>query len=80
MNNVTHLQGIGKVKAKQVKDFAIGEKIMWNYGGVSEILEVVKETKSFITFKMLSTPLRRNDEPFTHERRMGKNRLAAIAS
>lgn len=79
MNNTTHLQGIGRVEAKQVKDFSIGEKIMWNYGGVSEILEIVKETKSFITFKMFSTSLHRNEEPFTHERRMGKNRLAAIA-
>jgi len=43
IKNIIHLQGIGKVKAKPIKDFNVGEKFLYNYGYKAEILE--KEIK-----------------------------------
>ena len=33
-----HLQGVGKVLAKQIKDFKVGEKLGYNYGSTAKIL------------------------------------------
>jgi hypothetical protein len=67
------LQSVGHVAAKPAKDFKVGEFMAWNFGYASEVLEIVKETKSFITFKLSST-----ESDYVGERRLGKNRLVAI--
>ena len=77
MNNFRQLQGIGKVEAKAAASFKIGEKMAWNYGCISEIIEVVKETKTQIVFKMKGfDPLGKYTS--TYERRFKKDRLVAI--
>jgi hypothetical protein len=38
-----HLQGVGRVHAKKMRDFKVGEKMAYNYGSTSTILK--KEIK-----------------------------------
>lgn len=72
------LQSIGNVEAKPAADFSKGEKMGWNFGYRSEILEIVKETKSFITFKLNNINPDGTITDYIGERRLGKNRLVAI--
>jgi hypothetical protein len=69
--NTTHLQGIGSVKAKPAGEFKIGERMMWNYGGKTEVTGILSETKAFITFEL-------TDEHGVWERRLKKDRMVAI--
>jgi len=50
MEQTIQLQAIGHVRAKPAQDFKIGECFVWNYGGVSKIVAVKKETKQQIVF------------------------------
>jgi hypothetical protein len=67
-----HLQGIGRVPAKKVSDFKIGDKFMWNYGYTSKVIGLKKTTPSQITFII-------EDNGKLYEKRMNKNRLAAYS-
>lgn len=76
--NTIQLQSIGKVEAKKASDFKVGEKMKWNFGYTSEVLEIVKETKTQIVVKLNSIdPLGRVSD-FIGERRLKKERLVAI--
>ena len=79
MQNTIQLQYVGKVNAKPVQDFKIGEKMMWNYGFTSEIISIVKETPKQIILEMNSVSPEGKKSEGTHRRRMQKTRLAAIA-
>ncbi len=41
-----HLQGIGRVKAKPIKDFQVGERLGFNFGSTAEILKKQIKGKS----------------------------------
>lgn len=46
-----HLQGIGKMPAKSVKDLRMGDRIIWNYGAISTVMNLVA-SKSGKTFDL----------------------------
>lgn len=79
MTNTVQLQSVGRVAAKPASEFKVGDFMAWNFGYASEVLEIVKETKSFITFKLNSIDPMGRVTDTTAERRLGKNRLVAIA-
>ena len=79
MEKFIQIQSVGKVEAKPVSEFKIGEKMMWNFGYTSEILGVAKETKTQIILKMNSVSPEGKSNGEVYERRMKKDRLAAIA-
>jgi hypothetical protein len=68
------IQSVGRVQAKPAIEFSIGDKMVWNFGYTSEVVRVVKETKSQIIYELKST-----DSGNIHERRFGKQRLVAFA-
>ncbi|MBE7473139.1 MAG: hypothetical protein DPW09_36185 [Anaerolineae bacterium] len=80
-NSLVHLQRIGKVAGKPAQEFKPGEFMMWNFGGVSRVEGVVKETPTYITFN-ISWPGKGNSWNDRSEdiRRLKKTRLVAIAS
>jgi len=71
------LQGMyGQQKAKAVKELAIGDTVMWNYGYTSKVVDLIPSK----TGKMVDVILQdsyNNGNPYP--RRMGANRLIAIA-
>jgi hypothetical protein len=74
MNETIHLQGIGRAKAKRLDTFKPGEFIMWNYGYVAEIVEMVPSA-SGKTFKVTLI-----EDGKTYVRKMAASRLAAIGT
>lgn len=75
-NDAIKLQGMhGWQTAKQVKDLQVGDTIKWNYGYTSEVIELIPSK----TGKMIDVILRSNDSGNIGSRRMGANRLVAIA-
>lgn len=76
-----HLQSVGKVEAKPAQEFEVGEYMMWNFGNVSKIISILKETKSFITFEVLCPDCWGDwAEAKTYERKTKKEKLVAIAT
>lgn len=69
-----HLQGIGRVKAKPAQEFRVGDYMGWDYGGVSKVVGIAKETAKTITFLVLCS------DGQVYERRMKKTRLVAVAA
>ena len=79
MTQTVQLQSVGNIEAKEAQEFKIGESMMWNFGYTSEILSVIKETKTQIIFGMNSVDPSGKSNGQTYERRLKKNRLVAIA-
>ena len=79
MDLTVQLQSVGYVKAKEAQQFKIGELMMWNFGYKSEILSIVKETKTQIIFSLNSIKPNGSTDGKVYERRLKKNRLIAIA-
>ena len=48
--NTIHLQGIGVWPAIPSSEVQVGDFLMWNYGGISEIIALISETKCFLEF------------------------------
>ena len=70
------LQGIhGMRKAKAVRELNKGDVIMWNYGYTSEVVEVIFSK----TGKTATVMLKSNTDGVVRDRKMGANRLVAIA-
>lgn len=71
-----HLQGMyGMQNAIEVKNLKVGDIVIWNFGFKSRVIEIVKETKSQRIVKL--EPVDYNGK--IHDRRMGKERLVAVA-
>lgn len=77
MEDKIHLIGIGEVPAKKAKDFKTGDIIMWNYGHLSRVEGIEKETKTQIIFK-LSSGANEDNLYYKSTRRVGRERLLAI--
>lgn len=76
---MVHLQYFGKTQSKAAQDFKVGELMMWNGGLRSEVLEILNETGSFITFKISGCgKYGEVDKSTSYERRLKKNRQVAI--
>lgn len=77
MENKVHLIGIGEMPAKKAKDIKEGDIIMWNYGHLSRVEAIEKETKTQIVF-LLSSGESEDNLYYKSTRRVGKERLLAI--
>lgn len=76
MEQKIKLQGIpAKQAAKAVKDLQIGDTIKWNYGYTSEVVELIPSK----TGKMITAMLRSDTDNIVRPRKMGADRLVAIA-
>ena len=76
MEKTIKLQGIyGQQKAKPVKELKIGDVIKWNYGYTSTVVELIP-TK---TGKQITCMLKSDQDGEIRTRRMGSDRLVAIA-
>lgn len=71
----SHLQSIGKVPAIQAQELRIGSIVLWNFGGKSKVVSILKETACFITFEMFCTETQQN-----YERKLKKTRLVGFVS
>lgn len=81
MTNLVHLQSVGKTEAKPAQEFEINEFMAWNFGSQSKIVGIIKETKAFITFELLSPDCWGDwSNAKVSERRLKKSRLVAIGS
>ena len=70
------LQGIyNKQEAKAVKELKTGDVIMWNYGYTSTVVDLIPSK----TGKTITCLLKSNQDGVVRERKMGAERLVAIA-
>ena len=65
------LQGVGWGKGTEAQDIKPGDKLMWNYGYISEVLSVEQISKQFLNFTLKS------EKGEVNKRRMKLNRLVA---
>jgi hypothetical protein len=68
----THLQGLGSQNAKPAREIKIGDTLIWNFGCTSKVIGILKETKTQIIIKTQT-------DSGEYERRLGKDRLVAVA-
>ena len=66
------LQNYGFAPAKKAVEFKVGEKMLWNFGSKSEVVEIVGESKSFITIRSLCS------DGNIYQSRLKKDRFVAI--
>ena len=66
---------LDKQEAKAVKELKTGDVIMWNYGYTSTVVDLIP-SKTGKTFTCL---LKSNQDGVVRERKMGAERLVAIA-
>lgn len=70
------LQGIyGDQEAKKVCELKIGDVIKWNFGYTSEVVDIIFSK----TGKTATVMLKSNTDGIVRDRKMGANRLVAIA-
>nr|DAW12472.1 MAG TPA: hypothetical protein [Caudoviricetes sp.] len=70
------LQGIyNKQEAKAVKELKTGDVIMWNYGYTSTVVDLIPSK----TGKTITCLLKSNQDGVVRERKMGAERMVAIA-
>ena len=75
-NTEGKLQGIyNKQEAKAVKELKTGDVIMWNYGYTSTVVDLIPSK----TGKTITCLLKSNQDGVVRERKMGAERLVAIA-
>ena len=74
----THLQGVGLVPAKAVKELDVygGDIIMWNYGYKSLVLRLIPSK----TGKTFSATLQSLDTGKVSIRKLSADRLVAVCS
>ena len=65
------LQAMGWGPGTPVRDIRIGDRLMWNFGYVSEVLDIVPVGKHFLNFTL------RSEDGSIWLRRMKKDRLVA---
>ena len=71
-----NLQGIyTKPEAKAVKELKTGDVIMWNYGYTSTVVDLIPSK----TGKTITCLLKSSQDGVVRERKMGAERLFAIA-
>lgn len=68
------LQHIGRVKATEAINIFVGCKLVWNFGEISEVIEIVGETAKSIIIK------EKSKSGNIYQRRFNKTRLVAIAN
>ena len=67
------IQSVGWVPGKPAGDLVPGDVLIWNFGGTTKVLGMVKETPKQITWELES------EDGTTHLRKFGKSRLVGMA-
>jgi len=70
-NNAMRLQAIGFVQGTPAKEIKIGDYLMWNFGGVSKVNDIIKETPKMLVISELY-------DGKLYERKLSKSRLVCI--
>jgi hypothetical protein len=65
------LQGVGWGQGTPAQEIKPGDKLMWNYGYISEVLAISPRGKTQLTFSL------RSENGAVHDRVMGRTRLVA---
>lgn len=65
------LQGIGWGPGIQAQNIKVGDRLMWNYGYVSEVVGIDPAGEKFLNFSL------KDEAGKVWPRRMGKERLVA---
>ena len=74
MSKYIHLQGIGCWKAKAVKELCKGDAVMWNYGYMSTVLDILPSA----TGKTAVITLQSCESGKVSQRRMSAETLVGI--
>jgi hypothetical protein len=69
--NAMRLQAIGCVLGTPATQIKIGDSLMWNFGGVEVVKEILKETDKMLTISILY-------KDKLYERKLAKKRLVCI--
>lgn len=70
-NNSMRLQSIGFVQGTPASEIKIGDSLMWNFGGVSKVNNITKETPKMLVISELY-------DGKLYERKLFKTRLVCI--
>jgi hypothetical protein len=68
------LQGIGWSLGTEAQEIKPGDRLMWNYGYMSEVLKIERVSKQFLNFTLKS------EKGVVGQRRMKLTRLVARCS
>lgn len=74
-----HLQGIGTVSAKMGGDIEVGDILLWNYGYLSEVVNVDDSSASYVTLTLKEMDPYGKPTGSTDKRRVKKDRLVGIS-
>lgn len=79
-DGMKRIQSIGMVGAVMAERLLPGDRLIWNYGYVTEILTIEPKGKMSLEFTMKYTENDGSDigKRETHSRTMRKNRLVAV--
>lgn len=77
MGQKVYLTGYGECDAKPAKEVKVGDIIVWNYGHLSKVEGIEKETSTQIVFQ-LSSGESLDNLYYKSSRRCGKDRLLGI--
>lgn len=72
-----HVQSVGRVPAVEAQHLTPGDKVMWNFGQVNEVIAIEVASPQFMRVTLTSD---NTDAPSRSVRRMKKTRLVAVAS
>ena len=68
------LQGVGWGAGTPAQEIVPGDKLMWNYGYISDVVSVIPKGKTLLTFSL------RSEDGVIRDRVMGRTRLVARCS
>jgi len=79
---LVHLQGIGKIPGKRAMDLEVGDLIMWNYGGITEVMKLEpKGQKSLVMTGRTWSDYRSEEKQWNEDvRTFRRTRPVAIAT
>jgi len=69
--NAMRLQSIGNVLGTPAKEIKKGDSLMWNFGGVEVVSDIIKETEKTLVISVLY-------KGNLYERKLAKKRLVCI--
>ncbi len=73
-----HLQGIGKVSAKEAGELLADDGTIWEYGYLYRVLEVERLSPKFVRLVTASLEPRPGEEGKVYHRRIGRYTLVGV--
>lgn len=72
------LQSIGLVQGTPASQIKENDLLMWNFGGVSRVTKIIKETVKTLVIEEIPVKNEFNNQQKAYKRRLFKNRLVCI--